>query len=119
MNSANNTEDLIAGRSGLNGISMSTETVDEAGTPLTSVPSNAQYAFLVLEAYNLSEAERPLCCRWSDTSDSNTVSDNIGLPLGHLGMIELKGKHSIANFNIIMISTVTSGYPKLRVLYYE
>jgi hypothetical protein len=120
--SGSNTEDLLAGRIGLESLGMiGPIDIDEVAQtlPLLEVPQRSSYALVVIEAQHLARADRGICCRWAEHENSvASISDTEGFPIGHLGMIELKGYRAIKNFSIKMISTVTSGLPKMTIGFY-
>lgn len=98
---------------------------DIESVKLMQIPSTAKYAQVVLEADSTSQ-KQDLCCRFlecsfqyieSTGSYQNLLSASAGMPLGHLGIYEIKDIENLKNFRII--NTEPNKSNVLMVQYFE
>ena len=82
-----------------------------------TIPQGAVYALIVCEADVLS-ADKTKVVRFKqfDTMN-NPPASTVGIPLGDLGVVEIKGKMNLANFQATGIRT--GEYHLLRIEYYS
>lgn len=98
---------------------------DTAITKLKKIPTTAKYAQVVLEA-DVTSQRQESCCRFLECSFQyiestgnyqDLLSASAGMPLGHLGIYEIKDTENLKNFRII--NTEPDKTNVLMVQYFE
>lgn len=74
--------------------------VDDAEVKTLTIPSHARYAVIVVEA-NTSQFNKDLVVRFRE--DGKYPDANTGMPLGDMGVYEVKGNYNMTHFKVVGI----------------
>lgn len=94
-------------------------TITDEVVKTLKVPKNANQAIIVPIGPNtLTSAEKEIVLWWTENKGTTptTGPNGTGMPLGHLGLVEIKGVLNLRNFKMIGYSEAKS--ISVRVQYY-
>jgi hypothetical protein len=74
--------------------------VDSANVGTLTIPENARYALLVVES-DANQNNRDIVLRFREDGEDPTTEE--GMPLGDLGVYEVKGTENMQRFKIVGI----------------
>jgi hypothetical protein len=89
--------------------------VDGVSKGLTNIPEGTLYALIVAEVMPGYGGANDILVRYRQDGVDPAI-DSSGMPLGHLGVVEIKGADNLAAFKVI---SATAGFDQIiRVEYY-